>query len=301
MKAENFENNNLEVLIDLLKMNNGFPKPFVQAKNSYFVYESISNLTAQGVHHVLSSKKIINNYLMNETSRSDISLFLDFKWDDVNDIEKTNLYNETIELARNEVHTPLINNIIEKNDREKLPYKQLLQTQYPTSVMAYSIPPELEGMTEQEIYEKRMDLWVIDLTSRKFDKSEMILFLTQFRISSFDTIGKHMDGINLNDLCEFKHPDQIVLAYLSQKSIFHTPLDWLNDIGNKLIKFSPKSFIRFWKTLGYVQVTRNYGEYKIPKKIPDYANDGFDEVPANETVVQFIRDYFLKNNIKFID
>lgn len=292
---------NIKVLIDFLKLDKGFPKPFIQLKNSYFVYESINNMTAQDVHHVLNSRKLIDKYLMIDTFDSDISLFLNYQWEDINHSEKNLIYTASIELARNEVYTSLIDFVIHKNDEEKLPHKKILSTQSHYAGILYSIPPEWNDMTEEEIYIKRLDLWIIDLTERKFDKSEIILFLIHFRITNFYTIGQYMNELNLDSLQEVKHPDQIMLAYLSKNSIFYTPLDWSTNIWNKLNEFSEKSFVSFWMFLGYVRELENYEEYEILKTIPDYVNNEFNNISVDKNIADFIRKYFLKNNIKFVD
>lgn len=284
-----------------MKLDKGFPKPFIQLKNSYFVYESINNMTAQDVHHVLNSRKLIDKYLMIDTFDSDISLFLNYQWEDINHSEKNLIYTASIELARNEVYTSLIDFVIHKNDEEKLPHKKILSTQSHHAGILYSIPPEWNDMTEEEIYIKRLDLWIIDLTERKFDKSEIILFLIHFRITNFYTISQYMNELNLDSLQEVKHPDQIMLAYLSKNSIFYTPLDWSTNIWNKLNEFSEKSFVSFWMFLGYVRELENYEEYEILKTIPDYVNNEFNNISVDKNIADFIRKYFLKNNIKFVD
>lgn len=291
----------IKALINLLKLDNGFPKPFVQLKNSYFVYESINNMTSQDIHNVLSSRRLIDKYLIMDTFESDIFLFLNYKWEDIKDTEKSLMYSASIELAKNEVYTNLINFIIQKNDEEKLPHRRVLSMQSHTGEVVYSIPSEWNGMTEEETYRERFDLWITDLTERGFDKSEVILFLTYFRIINFYRIGQYMNELNLDFLQEVKHPDQIMLAYLSRNSIFYTPLKWSSNIWNKLNEFPKKSFVTFWMLLGYVKELENYDGYEILKKIPNYVNDGLDKVSVDKEIVDFIKEYFLKNNIKFVN
>lgn len=110
-----------------------------------------------------------------------------------------------------------------------------------------------------------------------------------------------MNELNLDSLQEVKQPDQIMLAYLSKNSIFYTPLDWSTNIWNKLNEFSEKSFVSFWMFLGYVRELENYEEYEILKTIPDYVNNEFNNISVDKNIADFIRKYFLKNNIKFVD
>lgn len=300
-----FKNLNIpEELLEILKSVVGFPRPFRSDKNRYYVYESVNNLSSSQAKSIFQNKNKLITYLSGTKKDNDFDLFLENNWntDTFTGEQKQVATDEAINLARAGIRTDLINFVILMKNEKIMPQKKVMVNQSDSNHVFYSLPPEWEDRSEDEIRRIRFNGWINELQSQNFDLSEIILFLESFNLFSFRYLGILIEKISLEDegVLELQHCDQLILVYLSQQNIFYKPAQWSQKLWVLIGELEIDNFIKFWKVLDYIRCEKHSNSLEVLKNIPDYENPGFDTIEANKQAIDCIERKLKHNNVEYI-
>lgn len=278
-------------IMEILKLQDGFPIPFRNGKSRYYVYESINNLSFSHALSIFENKNELIKYLNGTKKDNDFFEFLKNNWNTNNltDENKKIATDVAINLARTDIRTDLVNFIVEMKNENIMPQKKVMVDQSDSQQIVYSLPSEWRGRTEDEIRKMRFNAWDAELKSRNFDLSEIILFLESFAFFNFNELGILMKNISLEDkeLSKSKYNDQLIFVYLSQQNIFYKPAQWSQRLWNLIIELDIDRFIKFWRELGYIR-----GEL--------HSNDfGINTIEANNKAINCIEKKLNDNNLKY--
>ena len=300
-----FKNLNIpEELLEILKSVVGFPRPFRDDKNRYYVYESVNNLSFSQAKSIFQNKNKLITYLSGTKKDNDFALFLENNWntDTFTGEQKEAATDEAINLARAGIRTDLINFVILMKNEKIMSQKKVMVNQSNSNHVFYSLPPEWGDRSEDEIKKIRFNGWINELQSQNLDLSETILFLESFDLFSFRDLGTLIEKISLEDegLLKLQHFDQLILVYLSQQNIFYKPAQWPQKLWILIGELKIDNFIKFWKTLDYIRCGIHSSSFEVLKTIPDYENSGIDLIETNKQAIDCIERKLKHNNIEYI-
>lgn len=223
-----------DIFILLLSSNNKYPSSFIQSRETYLLYETVSNLSTTRANQYFKDEGQLETMLLGEDAYfNDFYQFVTSNYSSFNQ-EKEQLVNLALKLIKENYTSILIDYIITQKNHEIMPPKTFLGGS--NGLMSWGIPEEWGDRTEEEIKEIVFKEWKKILNDYQFDFSQNLYFFEKYLHISFHKLGFKYSQLDLdsNEYLNGKRKDFYFLTYLSIKEIWYNPNEWDEQIWSKM-------------------------------------------------------------------
>lgn len=271
----------------LLSSNNKYPASFTQSRETYLLYESVSNLSTIEANQILQDESHLEKMLLGEVDYfDDFYHFITSSYSSFNE-EKEQLVDLALQLIKENKSSKLIEYIITQRSHEIMPPKVFLGGS--NGVTSWGIPDEWKGKSENEVKEILFSEWEKILIDYQFDLSQKLYFFEKFLRISFNKLElKYPDlDLNSNDYQYGKRKDFYLLTYLSIKDLWFNLDDWDENIWSNIEKLSSTEYLSVLTANNILESGKSFFN--------------FDEIPKNKTYIVYTKVPHPDNPRKLFD
>ncbi|OTN78278.1 P-loop NTPase fold protein [Enterococcus faecium] len=271
----------------LLSSNNKYPASFTQSRETYLLYETVSNLSTKKAKHILQDNDQLETMLLGEGDYfNDFYQFVTFSYSGFNE-EKEQLVNLSLQLIKENHTSKLIEYIITQKTHEIMPPKVFLGGS--NGVMSWEIPDEWGGKNEDTIEEILFSEWEKILIDYQFDLSQKLYFFEKYLRISFNKLGLKYPDLDLdsNDYHYGKRKDFYLLTYLSIKDLWFNLDDWDENIWSNMKRLSNTEYLSVLTASNILESGKSFFN--------------FDEIPKNKTYIVYTKVQHPDNPRKLFD
>lgn len=288
----------------LLTLSDGYPSPFTKSRETYLLYETVSNLSAVKAKQLLKDDKQLNNLLLGEEDYfNDFYQFVASSYLSFSNEEKEKLVDLALKLIGDNQSSVLISYIINQKNHEIMPSKTYFGGS--SGSMVFGIPKEWDGKTEEEIINFRVNKWEEILIKYKFDFSQQLYFFEKYLRISFHDLGLRFSqlSLDLNEYLNGKRKDFYFLTYLSIKDLWYNLNKWDEQIWSKMDKLSSAEYLSVLsanKIISSGESVFNFDNMPDDKTFSVYIKVGSPDDPYNlidytDVIEKYIRPHL--NNL----
>jgi KAP family P-loop domain. len=209
-----------EDIAKLLEKNEKYPISFAENRDSYFLYETVVNLTTKEAEEILEN--LANNGYLYSDTKSDFYQYFDKSYNTFETEQKNELFKLALNCVKEFKITPIVKLILKEERRLT------------------------GGVGDLSFYKK----WTSKLgeSGVEVDDSEKIYILESILLFSFDRLSKVHEKVDLNDkkLKELKIPSYYILLYLVQKNTWGDFSSWNENIWRFVNSMNDQNYLVFW-------------------------------------------------------
>ncbi|MGH2082040.1 P-loop NTPase fold protein [Aerococcus urinaeequi] len=233
-----------DLFILLLADNDQYPSSFIKNRETYLLYEAVSNLSTKEANQILKNEELLNQMFLGEDANfNDFYLFITSNYADFDNEKQSYLVRLALKFVEKNKKNRLIEYVITKKSYDIIPPKIFIGSS--NGVTEWSIPDEWGDKSEEEVKEMLLSEWEKILNNSQFDFSQKLYFFEKYLHISFDKLGLRYSELNLNsnEYLQGKRKDFYFLAYLSIKDMWCNPTKWGKEIWEAMEKLSDTEYL----------------------------------------------------------
>jgi len=233
-----------DLFILLLADNDQYPSSFIKNRETYLLYEAVSNLSTKEANQILKNEELLNQMFLGEDANfNDFYLFITSNYTDFDNEKQTYLVRLALKFVEKNKKNRLIEYVITQKSYDIIPAKIFIGSS--NGVTEWSIPDEWGDKSEEEVKEMLLSEWEKILNNSQFDFSQKLYFFEKYLHISFDKLGVRYSELNLNSIeyLQGKRKDFYFLTYLSIKDIWCNPTKWGKEIWEAMEKLSDTEYL----------------------------------------------------------
>ncbi|MGH2079275.1 P-loop NTPase fold protein [Aerococcus urinaeequi] len=233
-----------DLFILLLADNDQYPSSFIKNRETYLLYEAVSNLSTKEANQILKNEELLNQMFLGEDANfNDFYLFITSNYADFDNEKQSYLVRLALKFVEKNKKNRLIEYVITKKSYDIIPSKIFIGSS--NGVTEWSIPDEWGDKSEEEVKEMLLSEWEKILNNSQFDFSQKLYFFEKYLHISFDKLGLRYSELNLNsnEYLQGKRKDFYFLAYLSIKDMWCNPTKWGKEIWEAMEKLSDTEYL----------------------------------------------------------
>lgn len=218
---------------------NAYPKRFAQDRQSYYLYEEVSNLPVTEIENIIKDRNKLDEKLL-LVQDNDFYVYILANYSRLSVDYRYQLLGFTLYLIKENYSTPALIHIVNKTD-------EIITTDFISNSKSIDIENECD------IY--KFKRWWTILKAKGFDISQIFYFLESFRIISSSEIVKLNEDIDLIDnhkYAKLLRKDYYVLYYLRKKKYFEEYEKWPDIVWKRVNEMSDLEWLSFWIYMGEI-------------------------------------------------
>lgn len=230
-------------VLTLLKSNNEYPHCFLKKRMSYFLSESISNLSIESAKEILYCDEKLQRIIHSpKIEDEDFLFYLETKFRRLEDSKKEELLNLALKEIKLINDNSFISLIIQEKSIQIISYVDVsddIVDVFDEDGLCF-VPH-----SRYEVDKKTQIEWSLILGKKGFDISQKIYFYHNYLAMSYDQIGILFEKINVDDFYTVKRQDFYILTYLSQNKILTNTDEWGESLWEQINKLSYDQYLSF--------------------------------------------------------
>lgn len=238
----------------------GYPYPFAQNKQGYFLYEQPLNHTVQELDSLVHDVRSLKRNLVSGNA-SDFYSYVTNNYSNFEDEKKQSIFVATLELVRDYNDSPLIKYILEHRNEEIMPKERYMGNG------SWGIPDKRAKKSDSQIHKEIYETWHKILMDYEFDFSQELYLLQKYSELHFKALGDLFPDIDLSiqSFEDAKRKDYLLLTYLSSKNLFSKVDEWSDSIWQIINTLTDSQYLSFWVSQGVLDNDKGLYFDSIPK------------------------------------
>lgn len=232
-----------DLIHDVLSKKEGFPIPFLRNVDAYLLYENVNNLSESEAEAILRNRPDLEKQFSLPTLQNDFYQFVEMRYADFDAKAKETL--QEIAIAEGmKGHPNSLNRLVIGNvDRGIMPRKQVISMG--NGQIAYELPDEWEGKSENEIDIVRYTVWKDMLTSRGYAISDVLFFLEMFNVFSYKRLSEMESFTDVDEARESSHPQAQLMVELLRRRVWSEKAKWNDSDWERIVNLDDRALIDF--------------------------------------------------------
>lgn len=246
-----------DLFILLLADNDQYPSSFIKNRETYLLYEAVSNLSTKEANQILKNEELLNQMFLGEDANfNDFYLFITSNYADFDNEKQSYLVRLALKFVEKNKKNRLIEYVITQKSYDIIPPKIFIGSS--NGVTEWSIPDEWGDKSEEEVKEMLLSEWEKILNNSQFDFSQKLYFFEKYLHISFDKLGLRYSELNLNsnEYLQGKRKDFYFLAYLSIKDMWYNPTKWGKEIWEAMEKLSDTEYLSVLTANNFIKLDK---------------------------------------------
>ncbi|MFE2776068.1 MULTISPECIES: P-loop NTPase fold protein [Lactobacillales] len=246
-----------DLFILLLADNDQYPSSFIKNRETYLLYEAVSNLSTKEANQILKNEELLNQMFLGEDANfNDFYLFITSNYADFDNEKQSYLVRLALKFVEKNKKNRLIEYVITQKSYDIIPPKIFIGSS--NGVTEWSIPDEWGDKSEEEVKEMLLSEWEKILNNSQFDFSQKLYFFEKYLHISFDKLGLRYSELNLNsnEYLQGKRKDFYFLAYLSIKDMWCNPTKWGKEIWEAMEKLSDTEYLSVLTANNFIKLDK---------------------------------------------